>query len=72
MSRRRQTDEATIVTYFTECDPAIALVLFHVVRGLLDARGVFKPATGRKVSTRRARPLDLRHQDTPRDTDTPQ
>jgi hypothetical protein len=48
MSRRHRTPEAAVVAFFTESEPVIALTLYHAVRAILDARGVFKVATRTK------------------------
>lgn len=53
MSRRHRTPEAAVVAFFTESEPVIALTLYHAVRAILDARGVFKPTTRKPARVRR-------------------
>lgn len=48
MSRRHRSPEAAVVAFFSEQDPQVALALYHAVRGILDARGVFKLVPAKK------------------------
>lgn len=66
MSKRRSSPEAEIVRFFHEAEPLVALMLFRIVRGILDTRGCFKattasgrPAAGR--ARRKAPPPPVMH-----------
>jgi len=55
MTKRRSSPESEIATFFQTADPAVALSLFRVVRGILDTRNVFAAENGRRpVRTRKA------------------
>jgi len=64
MSRRHRSPEAAVVAFFTESDPIIALAIYHAVRGILDARGVFKTSARKPVRVKRLKgevplPIDV-------------
>jgi hypothetical protein len=48
MTKRRKSPESDVVSFFSEADPAVALTLFRVVRGILEQRGVFSTGDGLK------------------------
>ena len=50
------------MAFFTESDPIIALAIYHAVRGILDARGVFhqprKPVRVKRLKGEVPLPID--------------
>lgn len=48
MSKRRKSPESEVVQFFSDADPAVALTIFRVVRGILEKRNVFTTGEGLK------------------------
>ena len=53
---KRRNPESDIAEFFMRADPAAALSLYRVVRGILETRGVFKAEAANSAPARPRRP----------------
>jgi len=55
MSRTRRSPESVVVELFQTAEPEMALMLYRIVRGILEQRGLFKAP--RRAGAKGRRPV---------------